>query len=152
MILRKAIMQNWMKKRIILQVQYIKRNKMKIIQEFQKEEKNHIDIHPEQLLNNYIDRLTQYSLNGMQFKDFPSLPFVMIDSRVALNVANQDPQLITICLPNYENEEIGFFSYQSPLGQQLLLKQVGDRVSLGDGFPFEEISIQHIEFSSLGNY
>ncbi|WP_078430551.1 GreA/GreB family elongation factor [Alkalihalobacterium alkalinitrilicum] len=150
MILRKAIMHNWMKKRMVAQVNYLKMNRLKILQKliFNKSEEIHVD--PEQLIDNYIDRLSMYSLKVFDLVEFPSIPFVMIDSRVTIyEVKNKLSKTINICFPIQENEEIEYFSYLSPIGQQLLLRQVGDRFNLSECSQLKEVIIQNIEYSSI---
>ncbi|MDE5416029.1 GreA/GreB family elongation factor [Alkalihalobacterium chitinilyticum] len=148
MILRNAVINYWMKNRAVAQIHYLKKNKVQIIEDFNEEE---VSVRVEQFLVNYIDSLLIYSLKGNHFKEFPSLPFVMIDSRVTLYYLNSETQVITICMPEYENEEMGYFSFLSPIGLQLLLKQVGDSVTLGECSKLQDATIQSIEFSSVEN-
>ncbi|MDQ0256421.1 transcription elongation GreA/GreB family factor [Evansella vedderi] len=147
MILRKAVMEIWLKKRIDYQLEYFVNNKKQIVSELSRNSNNNSDWEPEQFIDQYRERLT--TLKEIELDQFPSLPFVIINSRVTLyQPTKNDTMGITICFPEEENVEFGLYSYLSPFGKKLLLKEVGAVIYGEINNESREVTIENIEYSS----
>lgn len=144
MILRRAVMASWLKKRIKNQLDYFSKNKREIL--LQINHSNFLGCR-ELWLENYRDRVT--NLQKQELNNFPSLPFVIINSRVSLyHPLYNDTLKITICFPEEEVTELGWYSFLSSVGRQLLLKKVGETVYVEENIDIDGRIIEAIEYSS----
>ncbi|CAH2714260.1 Transcription elongation factor GreA [Neobacillus rhizosphaerae] len=78
------------------------------------------------------------------------IPKVYIGTKVTvLYDVDHDMEDYVICFPDQSNPDKGFISFLSPVGRQLLLKQLGEQLSLK--IPTGELQVTIKDISDVGN-
>lgn len=79
----------------------------------------------------------------------PSIPQVFIGSQVTLLYEEeQETEQFTICFPNQVNPDEGYISFLSPVGSQLLLRSLREKVVLLTPGGPTKVSIEEITFKN----
>ena len=82
-------------------------------------------------------------------KAFTNLPKVFIGTKVTVEYDEDgDTEDYFICFPEQSNPDMGFISFLSPVGRQLLLKKIGEQISIS--IPSGELRVTIKEISFVG--
>lgn len=101
-----------------------------------------------QFFNHYASSVQDLLANFDQESDLaPSMPQVFIGSQVTLLYEEeQEAEQFTICFPNQVNPDEGYISFLSPVGSQLLLRSLREKVVLLTPGGPTKVSIEEITF------
>jgi transcription elongation factor GreA len=93
----------------------------------------------------YITELEAF-LSSISEKD--KIPKVFVGTQVTLFYEDDnDVEDFTICFPEKSNPDNGYISFLSPVGRQLLLKNIGDKISLSIPNGSMPVMIKNIKFA-----
>ncbi|MEH7238749.1 GreA/GreB family elongation factor [Bacillus sp. JJ1562] len=94
--------------------------------------------------SSYNNELKSYLKNEVA----ESLPMVFIGTKVTVMFDGEnDYEDYIICLPNQIDPDTGCISFLSPVGRQLLLRKVGEKVLLNTPAGGLPVTIQNITFA-----
>ena len=100
------------------------------------------------LLDNYITKIDSLIRNNLSIGENSdnTLPFVVINSRVEVRDMKTNEVFYYRMVTPYNNKEINDVSIFSPVGKSLLLKKVGDEVTINTPGGKLKYKIQTIRF------
>jgi transcription elongation factor GreA len=82
--------------------------------------------------------------------DISFFPKVLIGTKVTvLYDEDNETEDYVICYPEQSNPDLGYISFLSPVGRQLLFKNIGEKISLK--VPTGELSVSIKEISFVGH-
>lgn len=100
--------------------------------------------------NRYTSHVQNFLLNlDDQSELLPSIPQVFIGSQVSLIYEEeQETEQLTICFPDQVNPDEGYISFLSPVGSQLLLRFLREKIVLVTPGGTNRVSIEEIIFTN----
>ncbi|WP_042355453.1 GreA/GreB family elongation factor [Bacillus rubiinfantis] len=79
----------------------------------------------------------------------PTISKVFIGTKVTVSYDDEDDtEEYVICFPEHSDPDHGYISFLSPVGRQLLLKKIGESISLKIPTGQLQVNIQKIDFVS----
>ncbi|MEH7224000.1 GreA/GreB family elongation factor [Bacillus sp. JJ1566] len=98
----------------------------------------------EDFFSSYINELESY----LKTEVTEAIPMVFIGTKVTVMFDGEnDSEDYFICLPKQIDPDAGCISFLSPVGRQLLLRNVGDKVLLSTPAGGLPVTIQNITFA-----
>jgi transcription elongation factor GreA len=101
--------------------------------------------------NLYILEVEELLKNNNKKRGISHFPKVYIGTKVTVwYEEDNEAEDYVICFPEQSNPDLGFISFLSPVGKQLLLKTLGEKISLK--IPTGDVSVTIKEISYGGHF
>ncbi|MFT4416149.1 GreA/GreB family elongation factor [Fredinandcohnia humi] len=95
----------------------------------------------------YVYELENYLENHYKIAETNTIPKVFIGTKVTVSFDNErEIEEYLICLPHQSDPDAGLISFLSPVGRQLLLRNLDEQISLTVPSGEQPVTIQNISF------